>query len=263
MMMGETISVGGVIVRFFADHEWVRIALFVLTAWMTAAAFIFIRDRAFRIALLATALVVGLLVANVITWGDLHAALADDAATTFLGLMAFVAAWIGAQAAIRSLERAALDTAANAFLDLRNRYHAAEMGSAIKLLAEFAIPIKEETADLWTRKLNADDFRAIGKILSTHRDELSPAERDELKRATRLASGYFNDVGFLLKHKMLSPETTRSFLNVAGLNIFYEVCVPLQAVDNKNSASIEYARLLRTVMKRQGVGMIRYDSTDA
>ena len=189
---------------------------------------------------------------------ELRAILADESSTALLGAVAVVSGWIGAQIAIRSLDRAAMDTAANAFLDLRARYHSQEMAAAITVLAGFAIPVKDTCAGLWRKKLDADEFQAIGAILDAQRKLLSPSQRDELKSAVRRVCGYFDDVAFLFRHKILTIETTRSFLNVGGLNVYYETCIPLHVVDNPTAPSIENARLLRAIMRRQGSGMVRY-----
>jgi hypothetical protein len=165
--------------------------------------------------------------------------------------------------AVLSLDRAALDTAATAFLDLRGKYHRPEMGTSIKLLADFAIPVKESNSALWQEKLRhkkpkPEDFAALGKLLGVMRDRRPEQEQRELKGAARRVTAYFDDVAFLLEHRIIKKQIAKNFLNVPGLNIFYEVCVPLLAVENPDSPSIPYARALRDVLSVQGSGMKRY-----
>ena len=179
--------------------------------------------------------------------------------TDNIALIAVLSGWIAALAAIRSLDRAALDTAATAFLDLRGKYHRPEMGTSIKLLADFAIPVKESNSALWQEKLRhkkpkPEDFAALGKLLGVMRDRRPEQEQRELKGAARRVTAYFDDVAFLLEHRIIKKQIAKNFLNVPGLNIFYEVCVPLLAVENPNSPSIPYARALRDVLSVKARG---------
>lgn len=188
-------------------------------------------------------------------WIPIRSVLADDAFDSFIGMVAI----LGGIAAIALLQTAALDTAANAFLNLRARYHSDDTGNAISLLVKFAWPVKEAQIRIWRKKLERGDFQALGQLLSSERDRLDSEARDELKRAVRRVSSYFDDVAFLYKRNIIDKPTAVSFVDLSGLNIFYEVCVPLHAIDNKSAPSIKNALLLRKVMRQQGAGMVMYD----
>ena len=256
-----------VIIRFL-ENNWTSIWLFIPLAIALGVAAI--RPR-WRSTLWFPPLIACLMMLNIgwhldrdVTVAMLSGLLAllrevNQATSPFLGLTAIVAGAIAGWEAISSLNRAALDTAADAFLHLREKYHSDDTRTAIETLVDFAYPIKKEITDTWNSKLRAGNFEAIGQFLSPALERLTPSEREKIKSAARRITGYFDDVGFLFKHGIIRGRLMKfSFVNVPGLNIFYEVCVPMYSIKNQDSPSIEYAHLLRGVLKRQGEGMKKY-----
>ena len=243
-----------------SDPDVLRILTF---GWGTAAAIFWVRNNVLRVLIPTGLFVVGLV--SIFApeslrelWSMVRELLLDKAAAAVLGVIAVVSGWIAAQGAIGALKTTALDTAANAFLTLREKYHSDEMRAAIKLLFDFAISTKEAAGSVWQEKLRVADFRALGQLLRPARDRKSTDELSELKSAARMVTAYFDDVAFLVEHKIIKGKIVENFLNVPGLNIFYEVCVPLLALDNEHSPSIAYAHALRRHKKQQGSGMKRY-----
>lgn len=249
-----------------AEADLVEVLCVLLTASFGVAATLKWRDRwwSYPMGALALAFAIGWfcdrnVIATMLVALTRFLEILNERATPYLGLVAVVAGGAAAWGAVSSLNRAALDTAAEAFLQLRAKYHSDEMRSAIELLVDFAYPIKKSVIGEWNRALRSDAFGAVGELLRPALEGLEDGRREKLKSAARKVTGYFDDVGFLFKHKIIrGREMKLSFVDVPGLNVFYEVCVPMYSLKNRNSPSISYALLLRRTLEKHGEGMMRY-----
>jgi hypothetical protein len=153
--------------------------------------------------------------------------------------------------------RAAKETnVTNAYLDLRERYHDEQMRKAISKLAQFGNEVKWRDKNEWDAKLRANKFREMGLILSEH----MPDDREPIMSALRKVSSYFDDVGFLRRQRIISKKVARSFINMPGINVYYEVCVPIHAVRNRKAPSINYAQELRRILPVYDVGLVPFDN---
>lgn len=58
---------------------------------------------------------------------------------------------------------------------------------------------------------------------------------------------------------MRGEQCKLSFINVGGLNVYYEICVPIYvARDPKNAVTLQYVGPLRQVLRRHGEGLREY-----
>lgn len=189
-----------------------------------------------------------------------------------VALIALSATVVTAIISARQARRAALANELYAFLELRSRYHGEEMRLAIRELSKFAWPVKQAHAD-WNKWLDKRDWGRLGALLLVKLNGLKANDavaEQEVLQALRHVASYFEDVGFLLRFKHIENEKCAlSFINVSGLNVYYEVCVPLyvarqQEVQRKLGSEADVKRSavtllfvdhLRGILPQHGAGM--------
>lgn len=121
--------------------------------------------------------------------------------------------------------------------DFNRRYKTDEMSQAIKTLTNWYYDHPADFVDLWLEKLRLGDEEA--RHLDRHR---------------RTLSMFFVDIASLYRDRIISRRFARFVANQAGLNVFYEVVVPMNMAQ-RPARTIEAVRQLKKLLKQVEGGM--------
>ncbi len=121
--------------------------------------------------------------------------------------------------------------------DFNRRYKTDDMSQAIKALTNWYYDHPADFVELWLEKLRQGD--AEGKQLDLHR---------------RTLSMFFIDIASLYKDRIISKRFARFVANQAGLNVFYEVVVPMN-MSQRPARTREAVRYLKKLLKQVEGGM--------
>ncbi len=121
--------------------------------------------------------------------------------------------------------------------DFNRRYKTDEMSQAIKALTNWYYDHPADFVDLWLEKLRTGDAEA--RQLDLHR---------------RTLSMFFIDIASLYRDRIISKRFARFVANQAGLNVFYEVVVPMNMAQ-RPARTIEAVRQLKKLLKQVEGGM--------
>ena len=159
--------------------------------------------------------------------------------------IAMLSAFFAATAAIASLLQvrgAVKSTEVSVFLEFTDRYGQPEIRDAIALLSKF-----------WRDRRGACD---LGQIWLGLR-ESDPKQFDQLRQASRLVANHFYFTALLFCDGMISRRLALRLIDVPGLNVFYEVILPIVEAEQGPTAKNYHwaARSLRRLRKRVGAGM--------
>lgn len=160
-----------------------------------------------------------------------------------LALAAFSAffASVAAVASLLQARRAAQSNEVNVYLAMSDEYRSDEMRTAISCLANF-----------WREQNEAQgDVVSAFKVLM----EQNPRAASEVRGQCRLLSGYFVDAARLYKGRFISPNIFKLMIAHPGLNVFYEVAVPINRYKNPHHNSVKYAPVIRSVLEKHGSGI--------
>lgn len=121
--------------------------------------------------------------------------------------------------------------------DFNRRYKTDEMSQAIKALTNWHYDHPADFVELWLEQLRQGDLGA--KQLDSHR---------------RTLSMFFLDIAALYKDRIISRRFARFVANQAGLNVFYEVVVPMNMAQ-RPARTKEAVRTLKRLIKQVEGGM--------
>lgn len=126
------------------------------------------------------------------------------------------------------------------YLEMLKDYGSPAMREAISSLAAFWRARRSEYPNV------ADAYRAY---IRTH------ADGDRVLRGhSRLLSAYFVNIARLYEAKVISRQFTELLIAHPGLNVFYDVAVPINLEKNPHHNSGKYATLLKQVLPKHGAG---------
>jgi hypothetical protein len=77
----------------------------------------------------------------------------------------------------------------------------------------------------------------------------------ELEDSCRVVGMYFMHIGQLYERKIISKIMVRRLIGFPGLNIFYEICVPINYARNSNTLSQFYKKELQKILPRYKDGL--------
>jgi len=121
--------------------------------------------------------------------------------------------------------------------DFNRRYKTDEMSQAIKALTNWYYDHPADFVDFWLEKLRVGDTEA--RQLDLHR---------------RTLSMFFVDIASLYRDRIISKRFARFVANQAGLNVFYEVVVPMNMAQ-RPARTREAVRHLKKLLKQVEGGM--------
>jgi hypothetical protein len=165
-----------------------------------------------------------------LTANELAAISAVGAALSGLGA---AAAAIGVFMQARTATEA---QAGQLFVDFSARYNDERMAGALKALAAWYLSTPDDRVPRWIDAKRAGEAQAIA--LNQHR---------------RLVSRFYFDVARLYLMKLIGARYAKQLLENNGLNIFYDVCEPMNAA-NHPARVTRYSRALKRICSRYGRG---------
>jgi len=157
-----------------------------------------------------------------------------------LALTAVFAA-VAAVANLFQAARSAQANEVNVYIELQKIYSSEEMRMAILELALFWRTHKDRFPSI------ADAYGAEAKS--------SPENAKVLHGHSRLLSSYFVNAARIYKTGLISRKLLRTLISQSGVNVFYEVAIPINRFENEYHNSGEYESLLRRTVPRHGVGI--------
>lgn len=159
-------------------------------------------------------------------------------------VLAAVSALASAIAALTSLAQArgtAQGNEVNAYLRLMEDYGDPAMREALLELGKFWRDRRENFPDsgsAWTA-LNSSD----------------PNAAKEIRSHARLVSNYFGSAARLYEAGLISRKLFRLLISRPGLNVYYEIVVPINVVRNPAGHTEHYVRVLKRVVKQYADGL--------
>ena len=159
-------------------------------------------------------------------------------------VLAAVSAVASAIAALTSLAQArgtAQGNEVNAYLRLMEDYGDPAMREALLELGRFWRERRDSFPDsgaAWTA-LNASD----------------PDAAKTVRGHSRLVSNYFGSAARLYEAGLISRKLFRLLISRPGLNVYYDVVVPINVVRNPTGHTTHYVRVLKRVVKQYADGL--------
>jgi hypothetical protein len=153
-----------------------------------------------------------------------------------------ISAICAAAAALASLlqaRRSAQGNEVNVYLTLMREYGSKEMRESIAELARFR---------------RERDGQAIADAL-VNELSLNPKRASELKGHARALSAFFVNAARLHEGNFISRKLLVSLISRPGLNVFYEVAVPINLAKNPRHTSGDYVAALKKVVPGHGGGI--------
>jgi hypothetical protein len=102
-----------------------------------------------------------------------------------------------------------------------------------------------------------DNNGKVSEALSAETYE-NPEDAKVIRGYLRLVSSYFVNSARLFEAGLISRKLLRLLIAHPGLNVFYEVVVPMSLTKNPHHNSGTYVHLLKRIAKRHGDGKIYY-----
>lgn len=157
-----------------------------------------------------------------------------------LDLVTFITAVVGLVTAITSLvgvrnNRVMIE--ASLWPDFNRRYKTDEMSLAVKSLTNWYFDHPTDFVALWLDQLG--DGSAEAKQLDLHR---------------RTVSMFFVDIASLYRDRIISKRFAKFIANQAGLNVFYQVVVPMNMAQ-RPARTKEAVKYLKKLLKQVEGGM--------
>ena len=160
---------------------------------------------------------------------------------TIAAAVSAAASAIAAFGALNQVRKSAQSSEANAYLQLQDRYSDPEMRESVVALAK-----------LWRVA------QARGTTVSQTYQHLLDADKivaDTLFAHCRRLSSYFIDTTRLYAAGLISKKVLVLAIAHPGLNVFYEVAVPLNEHKAGGHNSLWAAGVLKAIMPAHGAGM--------
>ena len=151
-------------------------------------------------------------------------------------------AFFAAVAAIANLaqaRKAAQSTEVDVYLQMSDKYASPEMRNAISTLVDFWKDSKGDVVKYYNNEVASNPQAASG-----------------IRGHARYVSHYFVNIARLYEAKLISKHLFRILIYHPGLNIFYQVSVPLNITKNPNNDIATYVSVLKKVANRYGDGRI-------
>ncbi|HYD86236.1 MAG TPA: hypothetical protein VEA80_02065 [Vitreimonas sp.] len=158
--------------------------------------------------------------------------------------LAAVSAVASAIAALTSLAQArgtAQGNEVNAYLRLMEDYGDPAMREALLELGRF-----------WRER--RDSFPDSGAAWIAL-NETDPDAAKAIRGHSRLVSNYFGSSARLYEAGLISRKLFRLLISRPGLNVYYEIVVPINVVRNPAEHSAHYVRLMKRVVKQYADGL--------
>jgi len=155
--------------------------------------------------------------------------------------IAVLSALFAALAALANLQQARKTSHANevqVYLGLSDHYGSQEMRTAISSLASFWRDNKENVSEAFRLEV-----------------ENNPENASKLRGYCRLISSYFVDAARLYEAGFISQKLFKLLISHPGLNVFYEVAVPINLTKNIHHNSGKYISMLKEAVPRHGEGI--------
>lgn len=146
---------------------------------------------------------------------------------------------LAAGASFFQARKAAQANEVSAFLQMQREYGDASMRAAVSQLAKFWRDNLPEAVDSAFARLSKND----------------PARASELRGHSRLLSAYFTNIARLREVNLISRRLAALMISHPGLNVFYDVAVPINRSRNAHHNSVRYAELLKHVVLKHGDGL--------
>lgn len=158
--------------------------------------------------------------------------------SAWLAAIAALAAAVAAVASLLQVRSASHSNEINAYLSLMESYAAPQMRAAISRLAEF-----------WRDR--RDKFGDAGEAFVAEPDA---ALRESLKADCRLLTAFFGNAARLYDARLISRKLVLTLISRPGLNIYYDVCEPINIRRNPKGHSSKYGVILRRVVTKYADG---------
>jgi hypothetical protein len=162
----------------------------------------------------------------------------DSLASIAAAVSAFFAA-IAAAGSFYQAYKAAESNEVNVYLNMLDAYGSASMRNTISSLAAF-----------WRTHQGSDVGQAFLDLLA--RD---PEAARVLRGHSRDLSTYFVNAARLFEGQLISKRLLRLLISHPGLNVFYDVAVPINLSRNPHHNSGRYAKILKHVVVQHGDGV--------
>jgi len=151
-----------------------------------------------------------------------------------------VAAALAAIASLLQVRSAAHGNEIDAYLRLMQDYGSPEMRGAISDLAAF-----------WRDR--RESFETAGEAFLAER-ERDPDAASKLRGQCRLLTSFFGNAARLHDTGFISRRLFRLLISRPGLNVYYDVCEPINLARNPTGHSKKYGAVLRRVVRQYGDG---------
>ena len=131
-----------------------------------------------------------------------------------------------------------------------------EVSAYLRLMEDYGDPAMREAllelGKFWReRKGSFTDAGAAWSALN----EADPDAANAVRRHSRLVSNYFGNAARLFEAGLISRKLFRLLISRPGLNVYYEIVVPINVVRNPAGHTAHYVRLLKRVVKQYADGL--------
>jgi hypothetical protein len=164
----------------------------------------------------------------------------DNLAVWLSAISAFFAA-MAALANLRQAGKAAEGNQVQVYLAMFNKYGAPEMRNSVLALVDF-----------W-EKHHKDVGSAFRQELSHNRENAL-----NIRGHSRVITFYFLHAAKLYEAGTISKKLLKLMITYPGLNVFYDVAVPINLAENPRHESRKYAAALKAVVPKYGEGMFSH-----
>ncbi len=158
-------------------------------------------------------------------------------------LFAALSAFFSAIAAIASLvetRRVARASDSTIYLELFREYRSPEMDAALDSLAKFW--------GEWRK-----DYPSAAEAFLAFRAH-NPEGAAAVRRHCRMLVTHFNSVARLIIAGLISRRTAKILITFPGLNIYYDVAVPIVRLENPHPEFSGYIAILKRIRSQYGDG---------
>lgn len=157
---------------------------------------------------------------------------------TLVAAASAVASAIAAGAAWIQVLRLSQSNEVSAFLHLMDQYAQPEMRLAVSELSKMA-----------------RIARLKNQTIIDHYLSLDQESSDKIRGMSRVVSSYFVDCVRLYELDLISRKLFYAACYHPGVNVFYEICVPLNKYKNGGHNSVRAKRVLKVLIPQHGNGL--------
>ena len=157
---------------------------------------------------------------------------------TLIAVVSAIASAIAAAAAWIQVYRLSQSNEVSAFLHLMDQYAKPEMQTAVRGLSK-----------LWRVSQLKD------QSIVTHYSSLDENSSEHIRGLSRTVSSYFVDCVRLYELGLISRKLFYAACYHPGINVFYEICVPLNKHKNGGHNSVRAMKVLKVLVQQHGDGL--------